>query len=200
MLFFLAWKLLIGSKRAISSTIKPGKYNVKRIVYFRAGIYAFSLFRLVLPALSVLILMDVAPGEVVAASKVSFTWQANPIEDNVIGYRLYYGSSRFDSNGVLKKGFSYDYYIDFADSVRCIAGSGGKTSCELLGTDKLHCEGLNESYPRCTVSDLHGRLYFALTAYNAQNESSYTSELSLLLNPQGLAATRQATTLLLLQE
>ena len=136
---------------------------------------------------------------------VTFSWQANPSEDYVIGYRLYYGAdSRFNSNGTLKTSFSYDYYIDFSDFMRCDASSNG-TSCEMLRPEELQCENLYESVPQCTISNLYGYLYFTLTAYNAQAESSFTPELSLTVtpenvNPEGLTTVPQIILMLLLKK
>ena len=143
--------------------------------------------------------------EASVAEKVTFSWQANPPEDYVIGYRLYYGAdSRFNSNGTLKTSFSYDYYIDFSDLTRCDASSNG-ASCEMLRPEELHCENLYESVPTCTISDLYGQLFFSLTAYNAQAESSFTSELSLMVtpgnvNPEGVANVQQIILMLLLKK
>ena len=132
------------------------------------------------------------------ASSVTFSWQANPPEDYVIGYRLYYGAnSRFDSSGKLKSNFSYDYYIDFSDLKRRYAGDNF-TSCEMLKPEELQCENLYESVPRCNVTNLNGNLNFSLTAYNAQAESSYTPELNLTVNPEGLAAVQAVIKTLLL--
>jgi len=107
---------------------------------------------------------------------VTFTWQANPTEENVVGYRLYYGPiSRLDSSGRNKLQFSYEYCIDFTEYQRC----RGKNyaNCEDLGTDVLECTGLYHTTPECTLSQLTGRNYFALTAYNNLGESAYTQEL-----------------------
>ncbi len=136
---------------------------------------------------------------------VTFAWQANPVEDDVVGYRLYYGAdSRFNSDGTLKTSFSYDYYIDFAERRRCDASSGG-TSCVLLSSEELQCENLYYSVPQCTVSNLYGQLYFSLTAYNAQEESNFTRELSMAVtpegfNPQGQVIVPQIISILLLNK
>src|SRR6056297_1139570 len=80
---------------------------------------------------------------------IEFAWQANPPEENVTGYRLYYDSeSRFDSNNNLKSGFSYNYYIDLSESMRCSYDNG----CENLAQNELSCNGLETSSPRCTLS------------------------------------------------
>lgn len=127
---------------------------------------------------------------------VTFSWQANPTKDYVIGYRLYYGSgSRFNSNGTLKSNFSYDHYIDYSELKRCDIYSSG-TSCEILSPKELQCENLYQSSPKCTVFNLRGPLYFAMTAYNAQAESGFTSELKL----KGLTTFLTAVNALLLKE
>ncbi len=112
-----------------------------------------------------------------AGMDVTFSWQANPVDDNVIGYRRYYGTkSRFNTNGSLKSNFSYDYFIDFSELERCDAANSDAL-CETLSSDELQCESLYQSNPKCTVSNLNGYLYFTLVAYNAQDESDYTHEL-----------------------
>jgi len=144
------------------------------------------------------ILTSVCPAGASVPGQVTFAWQANPPEDNVIGYRLYYGGySRFDPTGNLKTNFSYDYYIDFAEFERCYADSTG-TSCQMLSSEELQCDNLNQDVPTCTISNLHGSLYFALTAYNAQDESDFTPELTLTVNPEALDAVRRTVSLLLL--
>ncbi len=131
-------------------------------------------------------------------SQVSFSWQANPLDDYIVGYRLYYGgSSRYNAKGKLKTDFAYDYYIDFAKGKRCVPGSSGR-DCEFLGSQELQCTNLSGQYPSCTIYKLHGHLYFALTAYNTQAESGFTPELKATVNPLGLAAVQEAITALLL--
>ena len=141
-----------------------------------------------------------------AGETVSFSWQANPPDDYVIGYRLYYGStSRFDSNGRPKANFFYDYYIDFSDFERCDPGGTG-TVCEMLNLDQVECENLSGDFPRCTLYNLQGLLYFAMTAYNTQEESDYTLELSVFLDGEvtpvspGVQAVLQQIYILLLKE
>lgn len=113
-----------------------------------------------------------------AADQVSFSWRANPLEDNVLGYRLYYGSSsRFDTGGIVKSGFSYASYLDFTDSQRCQLTESGPV-CETYTADEVQCEGLYGETPKCTLYNLQGTYYFTMTAYNAQAESDYTGELS----------------------
>ena len=137
--------------------------------------------------------------EASVGGNVSFKWKANPPEDYIIGYRLYYGgNSRFNSNGVPKANFSYDYYIDFAEQKLCLAGSD-KTNCKMLSADDLQCKNLYGDGPQCTVSKLHGLLYFALTAYNAQSESAFTEELYLTVNQRGMTAVQAAVSKLLLK-
>ncbi len=114
-----------------------------------------------------------------AAGQTTFKWQANPSQENVIGYRLYYGSqSRVDSNGKLKSNFTYDYYIDLAKSVRCNNLSYAN-DCEYLPSNELSCVGLDSNSPQCTLSNLQGTLHLALTAYNSATESNYTSEIKI---------------------
>ncbi|MCL7486567.1 MAG: hypothetical protein M8357_00135 [Desulfobulbaceae bacterium] len=150
--------------------------------------------------LTIFVFVSGSPAVAAIPGQVSFAWQANPPEDNVIGYRLYYGGySRFDSSGKPKSNFSYDYYIDFAELERCYTDGSG-VSCRILSSEELQCVNLNRDVPTCTISNLHGSLYFALTAYNAQAESTYTPELNLTVNPEGLAAVRQAAAMLLLKK
>lgn len=147
-----------------------------------------------------ILLASVSPVKANVPGKVTFSWRANPPEDNVIGYRLYYGGySRFNSNGIPKSNFSYAYYIDFADQMRC-DGYGDGLSCRMLRPEELQCENLYGDVPKCTIPNLHGHLYFALTAYNAQSESGFTPELRLTVNPKGLAAVQQAVTTILLKK
>lgn len=120
-----------------------------------------------------------------AVEKATFSWLANPPEDNVIGYRLYYASeSRFDPNQTLKAGFSYDYYIDFVESRLCVA-DGTEANCQDLSADDFECENLYGDTPLCTVYKLRGLRFFAMTAYNAQAESGYTKELSVRFDGAG---------------
>ena len=113
-----------------------------------------------------------------AAESATFSWRANPQDDNVIGYRLYYGpDSRYDRRGHLRAGFSYSYYLDFATSQRCRPTKSGPPVCEQYRDNEVHCEGLNTRRPKCTVYGLGGYKYFTMTAYNSQGESPYTREL-----------------------
>ncbi|GAB4337849.1 MAG: hypothetical protein Kow0089_09350 [Desulfobulbaceae bacterium] len=132
--------------------------------------------------------------------KVTFTWKANPPRDRVVGYRLYYGgTSRYKSRGGAGKNFRYDYYIDFAKRKRCVPGVKGG-ACRTLKPDELRCKGLKSEYPTCTISNLHGHLFFALTAYNTRSESGYTPELGMTVNPEGLAAVQTTVQELLLRK
>ena len=104
-----------------------------------------------------------------AEAAVSFLWQANPPEEEVLGYRLYYGtSSRYVVGG-------YAQYIDFGSLQRCPADGHG-LGCVPLGTDAVTCENLYRDSPKCTVNDLSGHLFFAMTAYNATSEGEYSAE------------------------
>ncbi|HFQ90719.1 MAG TPA: hypothetical protein ENK27_11660 [Desulfobulbus sp.] len=137
------------------------------------GLSVFSCF-LVL----VLFLVSGSLTGALAAGQVTFSWRANPPEDHVLGYRLYYGTrSRFDSTGHPRPGFHYDSFIDFTESERC--DGSDPQSCEALSAGEVVCENLWGDTPRCTVSGLTGPLYVAMTAYNAQMESDYTHELYL---------------------
>lgn len=170
--------------KTCSGTEKSARFSLNRIFF----IFLFLVFT---SAVFV---------EASVAANVTFSWQANPPEDYVIGYRLYYGAeSRFNSNGTLKTSFSYDYYIDFSDLKRCDASSNG-ASCEMLRPEELQCENLYQSVPKCTISNLYGHLLFTLTAYNAQAESDFTSELSLAITPENLANVQQIISMLLLKK
>jgi hypothetical protein len=137
-----------------------------------------------------------------AAEKASFSWLANPPEDNVIGYRLYYASeSRFASDQTLKPDFSYDYYIDFGESKRCVH-DGTDTNCQDLSGNDFQCENLYGDAPLCTVKNLRGIQFFAMTAYNAQTESDWTRELSVRFDEavsREVAALSVVTNMLLLK-
>lgn len=129
-----------------------------------------------------------------AQAAVTFSWRANPVEDEVVGYRLYYGQESRLTGG------QYERYIDFTSSESCPADTIGY-GCEPLADDAVSCEDLSRETPRCTVNDLPGGLYFAMTAYNAQAESDYTHELQSTSNsvsPQKLAVLQQVYKLILL--
>jgi len=112
-----------------------------------------------------------------ASNQATFSWHANPSDNNIKGYRLYCGiRSRFDVNGQLKTGFSYSYYLDFSTSQRCRLTKSGSI-CRQYSDKEVHCEGLNGETPKCTLYGLSGYKYFTMTAYNDREESSYTSEL-----------------------
>ncbi len=102
---------------------------------------------------------------------VTFSWRANPVSDDVVGYRLYYGArSRAVAGG-------YDYYIDFTSWQRCPAEGDG-WGCDPLPDNAVACQDLFRDAPKCTVSDLPNRVFLAMTAYNTQVESDYTAELA----------------------
>ncbi len=112
-----------------------------------------------------------------ASEPLTFSWRASPTDDNIIGYRLYYGSSsRFAYGGKLKSGFSYTYYLDFVHSQRCRTTVSGPV-CEQYKDNEVRCEGLNTERPKCTLYGMGGYKYFTMTAYNSQMESNYTKEL-----------------------
>jgi len=121
--------------------------------------------------------ISVGVSTVRAEGQATFSWRANPQDDNVLGYRLYYGpSSRLDSGGHAKSGFSYAYYLDFAQSQRCRITKSDPV-CETYSASEVDCEGLSGERPKCTLHGLGGWRYFTMTAYNAQAESGYTTEL-----------------------
>jgi hypothetical protein len=123
--------------------------------------------------------MLVGPADAYNNGTTTFSWQANHPEENVTGYRLYYGAaSRFDSSGKPINNFSYDYYIDLAESVRCTNSSYGN-DCESLTRDELLCDELNTNSPFCTLSYLQGTLHLALTAYSTTMESGFTREITI---------------------
>ena len=62
----------------------------------------------------------------------------------------------------------------------------------------VFCEDSFRETLKCTINDLPGGLYFAMTAYNAQAESDYTNELHTSVSPQKLAVLQQVYSLLLL--
>ena len=125
------------------------------------------------------VLHNIFPAGSLALEKITFSWQANPPQEYVLGYRLYYGeSSRYYDNGLPKPNFSYDYYLDFNSFERCVAVESG-SNCENLDLNELRCENLLSESPRCTIYNLPDKYdFFAMTAYNAETESGYTYELS----------------------
>jgi hypothetical protein len=133
-----------------------------------------------------------------APTSVRFQWQANPPEEYVVGYRLYYGTqSRYNSDGSLKENFSYTQYIDFVDQVRC---SGENYSyCEALSLQDLQCENLSSETPLCTVHGLSGTLYFTMTACTNTAESGFTTELQ-YITPEQQQSIIQIIDILLLSE
>lgn len=119
---------------------------------------------------------------------IKVQWKANPSHENIIGYKLYYGNkSRYDSKGRLKKGFKYDYCVDFTELMRCSGSNYSK--CVDLGSAQVNCSNLYGDNPKCILKKLSGNNYFALTAYNAQEESSFTYELKSGSKLNGLAQT-----------
>ena len=135
---------------------------------------------------------DLTPA--LAADGITFSWRANPVEDEVVGYRLYYGQESRLTGG------QYEHYIDFTSSESCPANTSGY-GCEPLTDDAVSCEDLFRETPKCSVNNLPGGLYFAMTAYNAQAESDYTHELQSTSNsvsPQKLAVLQQVYKLILL--
>ena len=157
--------------------------------------YIISLFRKICHASVACILLvaffvsaDLSPAQ--AAKGITFSWGANPVEDEIVGYRLYYGpESRFT-------GAHYKYYIDFTSMESCPADTNGY-GCDPLPADAVSCEDLFRETPKCTINGLPGGLYFAMTAYNAQAESDYTRELN-SASPQNFAFLPAVYNLLLL--
>lgn len=129
--------------------------------------------------------VSASASSVQAGEGVSFSWRANPVEDQIIGYRLYLGQeSRYDEENQLKMNFSYDYYVDLTSWEYCPADSDGY-GCNPLPDDAVSCVDLFQENPKCTIHDLQDWSYFALTAYNAQEESDYTQELNLQIDGNG---------------
>jgi len=114
-----------------------------------------------------------------AEGEISFSWSANPVEDQIIGYRLYLGQeSRYDAENQLKMNFSYDYYIDFTSWEYCPADGDGY-GCAPLPDGAVSCVDLFQENPKCTIQNSQNWSFFTLTAYNSQEESDYTPELNL---------------------
>ena len=156
----------------------------------------FTIIRILL-AISVALLTNLIPVGAHALGKVTVSWQANPPQNYVLGYRLYYGtSSRYNSNGLPKANFSYQYYIDFSDFERCVAGETNPV-CEKISLQEVQCENLLGENPRCTIFNLNDQQYFAMTAYNAEGESGYTYELTSGGNRRALIAVQNISSLLL---
>ena len=108
-------------------------------------------------------------------NSVSFSWLANSADEDVVGYRLYYGDySRFNTDGSLKLDFSYRYVIDLNHAEKCDLVY---ENCTTLKEEELDCSNLYGDKPSCTLKQLSGRKYFSLTAYNYYGESQYTKEL-----------------------
>jgi len=113
------------------------------------------------------------------SDNITFNWKANPSSENIVGYRLYYGmKSRFNENGSTKFNFQYDYCVDFTELLRC-SGSN-YYDCVDLGPAQLECQNISSANPKCTLKNMKGQKFFALTAYNYQSESSFTHELKLI--------------------
>lgn len=158
-----------------------------------------KFLRRVLTMSIIALLLNCGPSEAKVGQKVSFTWRANAPHEDVIGYRLYYGNkSRFNANGTPKLNFNYDYYLDFAEQKRCTS-AGNSAFCEDLTNKDLNCVGLYRESPRCTIANLRGKLYFALTAYNNQAESRFSRELNLLVDAKALSSVQNSITNLLIK-
>ena len=139
--------------------------------------FLFSLQRAVIYIFLCAFVMPYNTAEASTDRNITIQWRANPPEENVKSYRLYYGSqSRFDSNGNLKSDFSYDYYIDLADSLRC-NNQESDAPCEYLYPDELSCDNIYDTNPNCTLTNLDGTLYFSITACTDSLESGFTHEI-----------------------
>ena len=111
-----------------------------------------------------------------AASSVTFSWLANPSDENVLGYHLYYCTqSRFNTDNSAKQNFAYSHVIDLNNGILCRGPQ--YSDCENLDAGELQCDNLYGESPTCTLSGLEGNLHFAMTAYSSSAESEYTSEL-----------------------
>jgi hypothetical protein len=118
-----------------------------------------------------------------AVDHATFSWRANPQDDAILGYRLYYGSnSRYDTAGHLKSDFNYDFYLDFAEEEVCRLTDSGPV-CGPYNASLVQCENLAGERPRCTLHNLSGWKHFTMTAYNAAAESLYTTELKAYFDP-----------------
>jgi hypothetical protein len=107
---------------------------------------------------------------IVKAGEMTFVWRANPQEDHIVGYRLYYGTASRLAGG------HYQYYIDFTSRERCVL-ENDEPECIPLTEAMVTCRGLFLDVPECTINGLQGGLYFAMTAYNSVAESNFTQEI-----------------------
>ncbi len=120
---------------------------------------------------------DFSVAQAKASSGATFRWVANPAHENIIGYKLYYGKkSRYDSAGNEKTNFKYDVCVNFYERKRCTGKNF--SNCEKLSSKELKCKGLSSNDPQCTLTNVNGGKYFSLTAYNADDESSFTREVT----------------------
>lgn len=118
-----------------------------------------------------------------AAEPLTFSWLANPADDYIVGYKLYYGSdSRYDANGQLIADFVYDGYYDFGTMERCTI-EGDQVFCRYFDQEDADCQDLFGEQPTCTITQQSDQEYFTLTAYNSESESDYTVELYSSLGP-----------------
>ncbi len=126
-------------------------------------------------------------------------WQPNPPHENIIDYRLYYGSqSRYNTNGTPKANFSYDYFIDLTQAIRC-NNLDDNAPCEALDYSELSCQNLADGSPSCTLSNLRGTLYFSLTACSTNLESGYTQEVRMGSAPNTSGPSQQGNIVPILQ-
>lgn len=126
--------------------------------------------RLLVVSLILVFLSGVMCASACAGDSLSFSWLANPVDDAVLGYRLYCGSQSRSITG------GYDYYLDFTAQERCSISING-TTCEPFAENDVLCEDLFGETPRCTITNISEKFYFAMTAYNSEAESDYTREL-----------------------
>ena len=129
-----------------------------------------------------------------AGQDVTFSWRANPVEDGVIGYRLYMGEVSRST------GTSYPYYVDFGSWELCFLQNGDSV-CDPLPDYAVSCQDLDREIPTCTLHDIEGDLYYAMTAYSSTAESDFTQELFVPAGktptPGQLAVLQQVYSLLL---
>jgi len=140
--------------------------------------------RVVLLLFTLLVFLGVTSHGALAA--VTFVWQASPQQDDIVGYRLYYGSQ---SRSVIG---DYEQFIDFSTLQRCPV-QGSDYACQPLTTGDITCENLYRDTPKCTVNDLNDHLFFAMTAYNSTLESEYSDEVE--YRPPGWISPRVGRTL-----
>lgn len=126
-----------------------------------------------------------------SAWALTFYWTANPVDEYVFGYRLYYGAeSRYDwgEEGIsLKSDFSYDFFVDPFFGKQCPAGTVDYSDCVDLDPDAMSCipsprDWLgSQGEIQCTMNgDLPNQVYYSsIRAYNINGEEGdFSQELS----------------------